>query len=78
MWPPQPFRSLAQRESTASICAVLVVKTRRARERESERARERESEREIESEKENVCERESLFLSFSSCMHILEARARAE
>ena len=53
-------------------------KSERARERESERARERESERAIESERESVCERESLFFSFSSRMHILETSARAE
>jgi len=40
-----PVRSLAQHKSTASIYAVLVVKTQRAR---SETARERDCERERE------------------------------
>jgi len=49
-------RSLAQHESTASIYAVLVAKTQRARQRkrESESELERESEREIEGERESV------------------------
>jgi len=82
--PPLPARSLAQRESTASIYTILVVQTRRAtasiytilvvqtrraRERESERAREQESERAR--ERERVRERECVRESLSCSLSLV-------